>query len=460
MKKKEVFRLILLSLLSFIFTPNLQAQTLIELSVNAPDSYTAKLKLFKGKEMVLVDSCKGNDAGIYQFSLPKNAEQGLYRITIGKSNSLDLIVANESAIRFKTQIFAFEDSLKVIESEENKVYQSYLKLKRDTEQQFWLFESLIKYYKPSDLFYQTLINEQYSIKVKFYKEVEDLIKDKKQTFAYNYINLETKPLVLFEGDRCAANFKMADSWWNNVNLEDNRLLHTPDLLSKFWDYLELALCEDRYTMEEQDSILVQFISKVLEGFISDSIQAKFVRSLSMGFSQSDYFGVVNYLMAKYPDYTTEIADDPDLKARLLIEQNLMPGKRAYNFKIKPVEGKRLKLSDIKAKYTLLVFWSVWCPHCIDAMPKIDEVYNEFKADGFEVVAVNVDSETKPFTDFVKQYNLNWINMQVTSHSTDPITIRYNVDETPKMFLIDRDLNIVSRPQSSEQVQVALNKLLK
>ena len=114
------------------------AQTTIELKVKQSIGSKAKLSRFVGKEIEVVDSCRSNEDGIYKFTLPSIANQGLYRMVVGKQSSFDFIVANEPEIKFETVVFAVEDSLKVLVSKENKVFIEYSKLKRSSEQHLWM----------------------------------------------------------------------------------------------------------------------------------------------------------------------------------------------------------------------------------------------------------------------------------------------------------------------------------
>jgi hypothetical protein len=77
-----------------------------------------------------------------------------------------------------------------------------------------------------------------------------------------------------------------------------------------------------------------------------------------------------------------------------------------------------------------------------------------------VVAICIDEEKDAYLDFITKNNLNWKNALVPYDESNKIILGYNVDETPKMFLIDNQLNIVSRPSTPIQVKVFLEKHLK
>ncbi|HEX6963166.1 MAG TPA: redoxin domain-containing protein, partial [Lacipirellula sp.] len=54
-------------------------------------------------------------------------------------------------------------------------------------------------------------------------------------------------------------------------------------------------------------------------------------------------------------------------------------------------SKPLKLADLRGKVVVLEFWGYWCGPCVHSMPQLVELYEEFKDQGLEVIAVHDDS---------------------------------------------------------------------
>ncbi len=148
------------SSLSFFSLEKNAAQVTIELWVKESIGSTSKLSVYTGKEYVTVDSCRPTIEGIYRFNLPETAPPGLYKLTVGKSGSFDLIVSGEKHVALQTVAFAVEDSLRVIDSDENKVFFDYIKLKKTSEQQHWRIKSLLQYHTSGDDVYEKLVDEQ------------------------------------------------------------------------------------------------------------------------------------------------------------------------------------------------------------------------------------------------------------------------------------------------------------
>ena len=60
-------------------------------------------------------------------------------------------------------------------------------------------------------------------------------------------------------------------------------------------------------------------------------------------------------------------------------------------------GQPMTIADRKGKTVLLNLWATWCAPCREEMPALDALQKEVGDDGFEVVAVNIDTgdDTKP-----------------------------------------------------------------
>jgi thiol-disulfide isomerase/thioredoxin len=67
-----------------------------------------------------------------------------------------------------------------------------------------------------------------------------------------------------------------------------------------------------------------------------------------------------------------------------------------------VENDWVDLSAFKGKVVLITFWTTWCPGCVDEVPDLIRLQQEFGAKGFTVVAIAVDDQGEESVEsFVK-----------------------------------------------------------
>jgi len=68
-----------------------------------------------------------------------------------------------------------------------------------------------------------------------------------------------------------------------------------------------------------------------------------------------------------------------------------------------VDNNWVDLSTYKGQVVLIVFWTTWCPGCVDEVPSLIHLQQEYSAKGFTVVAIAVDDEGEESVDsFVKK----------------------------------------------------------
>ncbi len=113
-----------------------------------------------------------------------------------------------------------------------------------------------------------------------------------------------------------------------------------------------------------------------------------------------------------------------------------PGQKAPTFSAKALDGKQsVSLSDLRGKVVYLDFWASWCGPCAAALPAIDQLQKEYGSKGFEVLAVNVDSDVEAAQRFLSRRPVGYPSV---SDPKGAIPERFSVETMPTSFLIDRN----------------------
>lgn len=67
---------------------------------------------------------------------------------------------------------------------------------------------------------------------------------------------------------------------------------------------------------------------------------------------------------------------------------------APDFALEGMDGETYRLSEFQGKKVMVNFWATWCPYCVDEMPDLTKLAQDY-SDDLVVLAVNVDeSESK------------------------------------------------------------------
>lgn len=118
------------------------------------------------------------------------------------------------------------------------------------------------------------------------------------------------------------------------------------------------------------------------------------------------------------------------------EEGLIKGDVAPDFTLTTLDGKEVKLSDLKGKKVVLNFWATWCPPCKAEMPHMQNFYEDFSQDeNVEILAINLTNGDKreSVQNFVQDYGLTFpIPMDVEGN----VGKTYQAITIPTSYMID------------------------
>lgn len=123
---------------------------------------------------------------------------------------------------------------------------------------------------------------------------------------------------------------------------------------------------------------------------------------------------------------------------------IKPGKRtpAVDFTLSDLEGRRVKLSDLKGKVVFLNFWATWCGPCRIEIPTLAKMNQKFKDRDFQLLTISIDQQgRKAIEPFYQQLG---IALPTLVDSDSKVASRYGVSAVPESFLIDKEGRIVKK----------------
>lgn len=100
-----------------------------------------------------------------------------------------------------------------------------------------------------------------------------------------------------------------------------------------------------------------------------------------------------------------------------------------------LNGKPVRLLDLKGKVLLLNFWATWCPPCVEEMPSMEKLHRRFRGRPLAVVAVSMDEGgVEPVREFVKKWKLTFLVLRDAEKKTES---PFGVRGLPLSYVIDR-----------------------
>ena len=114
---------------------------------------------------------------------------------------------------------------------------------------------------------------------------------------------------------------------------------------------------------------------------------------------------------------------------------LEAGDRAKDFEAPRLDGSgTISLTSYRGKVVYLDFWASWCNPCQTALPLIDALRKDFPEKDFQVVAVNVDKDTKKAKKFLAK---NPVGYASASDPRGKLPREFGLETMPTSYLIDR-----------------------
>ncbi|MDQ1593136.1 MAG: hypothetical protein QOG71_3763 [Pyrinomonadaceae bacterium] len=110
-----------------------------------------------------------------------------------------------------------------------------------------------------------------------------------------------------------------------------------------------------------------------------------------------------------------------------------------------LDGKSLKLSDLKGKVVVLNLWATWCGPCRREIPDFIKIQEEYAGRGLEVLGVTSEDErntAESVNQFVKEFEINYKVVWVDAKGWEAfLAPRYSI---PQTYVLGPDGNVIQK----------------
>lgn len=165
---------------------------------------------------------------------------------------------------------------------------------------------------------------------------------------------------------------------------------------------------------------------------------------------------LSHLIAWYaPDCATEGGSSDDATKNLVKAlESCKPGKTIENLTLPDAKGNMVSLHTTckKNKQTVLMFWRTNCTHCKEFEPELEEMYKNYREQGFEVFAICADKDDVAWKQSEKANAKPWISTFLAPSARKDFSKRFPVPSTPTLFLLDTEGKITHRMVMRSRLQ--------
>ncbi|HEX4887116.1 MAG TPA: redoxin domain-containing protein [Luteibaculaceae bacterium] len=449
----------------------------------AKERDTIYLANYFGKQLYYNDTAYADKTGTFTFKKKRNIDPGQFAVVMPGSKYFEILI-NEPAFYLKTDTADFVKNMVCEGSVENKIFYDYidfLSKKRES---------------------MNPLNEAYD-KAKDEKEKEEIqkkriavdaeVKAYQKQLAENHKNLLVGQMVALsldidipeapkkaDGtmDSAWAYYYARDHYFDLANLKNDALARTPSFHSKLDYFISKMVLQNPDTICKVTKTLTDKMNPTgdLFKYTVTHVTETYNKSNIMGMDAVFVCMADQYYLAGKA-YWSDSSRVNKIRERADALRPILLGKATHPLSLADTTHQNWKrLYDLKADYTVLVFWDPDCGHCKKEMPKLAELYSKTNGKDFQVYAVSSDATDK-WKKFIKDNNMTFVNVAVpdavrndqdklvkliSAGTTDLKSLNYHetfdVYSTPKVFVLDKDKKIVAKQIGIEQLEEILGQI--
>ena len=106
-----------------------------------------------------------------------------------------------------------------------------------------------------------------------------------------------------------------------------------------------------------------------------------------------------------------------------------------------VTGKSIDSGIYKGKAKLVVFFATWCMPCMQEVPALMDLQNEYGEGDFTVIAISVDNRIENVQSFISNQQINYPVLMFTEQV---ISNFGGIPGLPTTFMVDKDDNVLKK----------------
>jgi peroxiredoxin len=429
---------------------------------------TYNLGFYYGDMLRVKDSAKVGPKGEVVFKGKTKCEQGVYFIYSENKKHFDFIMDADQHFSLQTDTSDYVNSMKVKNSEENALFFDYQQFLMTQQKLAEPLRAELKKTKNKDSI--KIVSDKLNKIDSVVKLKMNSIKAHPKTFFSKWLTSMDEPEIP-EAPKLSNGLKdtlfpfryYKAHFFDNIDFKDERMLYTPNFHSKIKQYME------KLTVQIPDSINVSADYLVEKARANSEVFKYVVYWLTLNYESSKMMGMdavfvhmVKKYYATHQAYWVDSAQLYKITDRAAWLDPILIGRKAPAIKMMDTTLQTISLHDVKAKYTVLIFWDEDCGHCQKEVPKLKELYDsKLKAMGVEVYAVATEDKVKAWKKFMIDHQLHWINVHQPNDYERAVTKKiYDVLTTPRIFLLDENKIIKAKQLDVEQLEKMIDFLEK
>jgi peroxiredoxin len=431
---------------------------------------------FYGARQYYNDTAYVNSKGEFEFNGKEEMKpKGIYSVIMPDKKSYLQVVIAENSFYIEADKNDLMNSVKIKNSPENEAFYDYMRKMNSIQPKI---QSLTKQ-KENEKNKKKIkkIQEQIDEKANELKEYrKNFVEDNKDLFIAKVMKASIEPEIpdsLEDGSK-EQYIYYKKHYFDNIDMKDDGMIRTPILHQKIDYYLQNvvtqypdSICAAAKRMTDMTGNDSNLIYKYIVQHVTNTYE----KSKIMGMDGVFVCMAEQYYM-KDKAFWIDSTQYAELEESYTKRRRQIIGVTAENIILPDTGGTWHSMYDIKAPYTVLVFWDPNCGHCKKELPKLQKFYEEHKDNGVEIFGVSTGLENKDLKKFLKKKNITFLNVSDTPEinenavkyiragktTLNSLNFRdyWDIFSTPQIYLLDENKEIIAKRIASQQLPDIIN----
>ncbi len=483
-------KILLITIIFLMSGLSLKAQD-IKFNVKGLKDTTVYMAKYYGKKMYYADTAVAKN-GILKFDASKHPS-GVYAVILPGQKYFEFIIDNEKVDMSVTDQNKLIEGMVVNKSKNNKIFYDYINFMSNNRKEINKLNKAWSEEK-DEAKKKKIADDIKKLNEKVVNYQKEIAKNNPNLFVGKMIKMSTD-IDLPSAPR-DENGVITDSfyvynyniehYWDNVDLTDDNIIHTPIFHNKLEKYFSNQVMiqipdsvnnyADRLIAKTKDS------SEVFK-YIVHFVTNKYERSDIMGMDRIFVHMADTYYCPKEhsrafwmnDENLTKICERADKLRPLLIgayaPRLILPDSTERNW---------IDIYKVPGEYKVLYFWDPNCGHCKKTTPKLQKLYEQkLKDRGVAVIGIGkaTGDDFEAWKKFIVDKNLTFTNIGLTKNVFNQAqenprlfiprytnieslnyTNTYDIYSTPRIFLLDKNNKILYKQISIAQLEEILDRL--
>ncbi len=418
-------------------------------NVPAASGQVVSISRAQGEAFVPVDSIHIDANGDFAFPQHFN-NTGFYRLTFKEGDHLDIILnPKEPRVELTFDSIPLSEHYQVSASDENQRLREFNFVAKETQAVRAASTAKRRMLMPVDTAAINALNRIEQRAVDMQAEYLDQLADHAPESYFAKILRVDKALADIRGKGARAVAEACD-------FSDPSILHAQVYDRAIMAYLQnLNISAEQQFAAATDS-LVTLASR------NPECRAYMVEHLLDLFAAYGPQVAVDHIIARYASPGSDsFVPTPALQAKVDAMLQLAIGHFAPNIRLGADEGAPWLADLVRAnKYTAVFFYSSTCSHCQAQMPVLKADRLKYKANGFDVIGMALDTDSAEFRAAIHDYAIPWKCFSEFNGWGASAAKEFMVKATPTLFLLNSRMEIVAKPTDAEELGKVLAGLYK